>query len=74
MPWHVQYRKERVEHVGRYPIPEAAIEAACQLIDAGCDVHGIGTGPLTDSIDTQQIARIYAIWARAKPGISRIGS
>jgi len=74
MPWHVQYREVTVEHVGRYPTPQAAIEAACRLIDGGCDVYGIGTGPLTDSIERDQIDRIYALWARAKSGICRIGS
>jgi hypothetical protein len=43
-----------------------AIRAACRLIDHGYDVYGIGTGPLTDSIGKEQIARIYAMWARAK--------
>ena len=47
--------------------PEQAIEAACGLIDDGCDVYGIGTGPLTDSVGQVEIARIYAIWAKAKP-------
>src|SRR5580692_12625737 len=35
-------------------------------IDDGCDVYGIGTGPLADSIEREQIASIHAIWARAK--------
>jgi hypothetical protein len=48
------------------PSPERAIEAACRLIDDGCDVYGVGTGPLTDSIEKEQIARVYAMWARAK--------
>jgi hypothetical protein len=47
--------------------PEQAIETACRLLDGGCEVYGIGTGPLTDSIDKDQIARIYEIWARARP-------
>ena len=64
--WHVQYRNDAAEHVVRYPSPETAIEAACLLIDDGCDVYGIGTGPLTDSIGKDEIARIYAMWARAK--------
>src|SRR6202035_991719 len=46
--------------------PSQAIEAACRLIDDGCDVYGVGTGPLTDSINREQIARIYAMWAGAK--------
>jgi hypothetical protein len=66
MIWHVQYRKDTVEHIVRHPSTEEAIEAACRLIDDGCDVYGIGTGPLTDSIEKHEIARIYALWARAK--------
>jgi hypothetical protein len=65
MTWHVQYRVGAVDHVARYPGPELAIEAACHLIDDGCDVYGIGTGPLADSIGKGEIARIYALWARA---------
>ena len=53
-------------NIVRYPSPELAIEAACRLMDEGCYVYGIGTGPLTDSIDKDQIARIYAIWQREK--------
>jgi hypothetical protein len=64
--WHVQYRQNTVDHVVRHPSPEAAIEAACRLIDDGFDVYGIGTGPLSDSITREQIDRIYAMWARAK--------
>jgi hypothetical protein len=55
-----------MDHVERHPTPELAIEAACGLIDDGCDVYGIGTGPLTDSIARDEIDRIYDIWARAK--------
>jgi hypothetical protein len=66
MTWHVQYRRGAAEVVARYPSPELAIETACRLIDDGCDVYGIGTGPLADSIAKDQISRIYAIWARAK--------
>jgi hypothetical protein len=66
MEWHVQYRDGGANHLAMYPSPEAAIEAACLFIDDGHDVFGIGTGPLTDSIERKQIARIYALWARAK--------
>jgi hypothetical protein len=66
MMWHVQYRKGPASHIARHRSPEQAIEAACRLIDDGCDVYGVGTGRLTDSIDREQIARIYAMWARAK--------
>jgi hypothetical protein len=66
MTWHVQYRKGAASRVARHPSPERAIEAACRLIDDGCDVYGVGTGPLTDSIGREEIARIYAMWAREK--------
>jgi hypothetical protein len=66
MTWHVQYRRDATDHIVRYPSPERAIEAACRFIDDGCDVSSVGTGPLTDSIEKEQIARIYAMWARAK--------
>jgi len=74
MTWHVQYRKEGSEHIARAPSPEAAIEAACHLIDEGCDVFGVGTGPLTDSIARNEIARIYAIWAREKNPIGQFSN
>jgi len=72
MTWHVQYRNASGDHIERHPSPEQAIKAACRLIDDGCDVYGIGTGPLTDSIGKEQIARIYAMWARAKRPFGRI--
>jgi hypothetical protein len=65
--WHVQYRRDTIDHSATHSSPEAAIETACRLIDDGCDVYGIGTGPRTDSIGQREIARIYALWARAKP-------
>ncbi len=66
MIWHVQYWKDAVETIERHPSPERAIEAACRLIDDGFDVCGIGTGPLADSIGRDEIAKIYAMWERAK--------
>jgi hypothetical protein len=70
MKWGVQYRSEGVEHVLMHPTPEMAIEMACRLIDEGGDVFGIGIGigigPLTDSIDPDQILRIYDIWVQTK--------
>jgi hypothetical protein len=62
MEWHVQYRKDGAEHITMHPSPETAIEAACRLIDDGNDVYGIGTGPLTDYIGKDVIAKIYALW------------
>jgi hypothetical protein len=54
-----------MDHLAMFPSPETATENACRLIDEGHDVFGIGTGALTDSIEREQIARIYAIWTRA---------
>jgi hypothetical protein len=64
--WHVQYRRDTVECILRYHSPEDAIESACRLIDDGCDVYALGTGPVTDSIERDLIDRIYAMWARAR--------
>lgn len=67
MTWHVQYRQGTIEsHTVTHPSPEQAIEAACRLIDDGCDVYAIGTGQPGDSIGTSEIARIYALWLRAR--------
>jgi len=72
MTWFVQYQKSGTDHLIRANTPEEAIESACRLLDEGCDVLGIGTGPLTDSIAKDQIARIYEIWVRAKaPALRR---
>jgi hypothetical protein len=69
MNWHVQFvTAENAPAIERFPTPESAIEAACKLLDLGRDVFGIGTGPLSDSIDRLQIKRIYAIWKAARPG------
>jgi len=67
MAWFVQYEHAGTDHIVREKTPELAIETACRLIDDGCDVFGIGTGPLTDSIGKDQIARIYEMWTRARP-------
>lgn len=66
MTWHVQYRQDDTDYLVRFPTPEAAIAAACHLIDEDCDVYGIGTATLDDSITREEVARIYALWARAK--------
>ena len=62
MTWHVQFTSpDGIVEVRRFPDPERAIEAACLLLDDGSDVFGIGTGPLTDSIDRREIKRIYDV-------------
>jgi hypothetical protein len=72
MRWHVQYKAESGVSVLEFPSPERAIEAACSLLDNGLQVLGIGTGDLDDSIAEIEIARIYAIWGRAKKPFGRI--
>jgi hypothetical protein len=66
MVWHVQYRDGLTDYVEPHPSPERALDAACLLIDHGCDVYGIRTETFTEIIGRDEIARIYAIWARAK--------
>ena len=66
MIWHVQYRDNAIDYIASYPSAEQAIGGACLLVDHGCDVYGIGTGPLTDSIEKEHIARIHAMWDRAR--------
>jgi len=66
MPWRVQYNAETGKNVLAFPSPERAIEAACSLIDGGHQVLRIGIADPDDTISEIEIARIYAIWARAK--------
>ncbi len=35
-------------------------------MDDGVDVYGIGTGDLSDSVASAEIAKIYSLWSRAK--------
>jgi hypothetical protein len=67
MEWYVQYRRGSggLHRPAPNP-PSLAIAAACRLIDVGCDVYGIGTGPLADSIERDEIAQIYARSSRTK--------
>ena len=67
MTWFVQYKQVDSDHLVQTGTPEQAVETACRLLDDGCDVYGIGTGPLTDSIGKEQITRIYEMWDRTKP-------
>jgi hypothetical protein len=71
MTWHVQYQKEGIEHLARFPTPEESIESACRLIDEGCYVYAIGTGQLCTSIGRDEIARIYAFWTRERMPFGR---
>jgi DNA-binding LacI/PurR family transcriptional regulator len=66
MPGRVQYIDESGKSVLALQNPEGAIEAACSLIDRGHRVLCIGTADPDDTISEIEIARIYAIWARAK--------
>jgi hypothetical protein len=66
MEWYIQFRRDAVDHIDWHPTPEDAIDAACQLIDVGVDVFGLGTGPLTDAISRESINRLYQLWAREK--------
>ena len=72
MDWHVQYRDSVGDHLEMLSTPERAIEVACVLIAQGHDVYGIGIGtPHSESINREQIGRIYAMWARGRPPVMR---
>ncbi len=67
MTWRVQYSVKGADILARFPTPESAIEGACQFIDCGHEVTAIGIGANSDdSISSAEIARIYAILARAR--------
>jgi hypothetical protein len=73
--WHVQYMTAGGSAlVFHYTTPEAAIEAACRMVESGCDVFGIGTGPLADTIGRAEVLRIYAMWKLARPSDRRDSS
>jgi hypothetical protein len=65
MTWDIRYNRAGSDHLEAHPTAESAIEAACNLIDQGCDVYGIWTGQLTEAVDREQIIRIYSL--RIKP-------
>lgn len=64
MSWHIKYRTGTADFVDMFPSPELAIEAACGLMDAGCEVYGVGTESPADSIGREEIDRIYTIWQK----------
>jgi len=66
VPWYVQYRRDSTEHMDRYRTPEAAIEAACVLMDNNYEVYEIGMGPPPGAIDASEIVKIYQLWLRRK--------
>jgi hypothetical protein len=63
----VRYRRGSETLVIWRPCKETALEVACSLISQGFDVSGVGTGPLTHTIDKDEIARIYTLWERERP-------
>jgi transposase InsO family protein len=64
MTWHAQYRKDATDHIERHSSPSGRLKLPV-VIDNGHDVYGVGTGPLTDSVDRDQIARIRAEYLNA---------
>jgi hypothetical protein len=67
MTWDIRYDRDAEDHLESHPTAESAIEAACVLIDQGCEVHGIWTGHLTELIDREQIVRIYSLRIKPRP-------
>jgi hypothetical protein len=66
MQWIVQYKQSDTDQTVRAVTPEDAIRTACQLLDDGHEVCGIGTGSTTPIIERDEIARLYDLWVRAK--------
>jgi len=64
--WDVLFLDGKEERLARYENHALAIDAACELINKGYEVHGISRGPLAYPIGKQTITHIYAIWAREK--------
>ncbi len=64
--WDVLFLDGKEERLSRYENHALAIDAACELVDKGYEVHGIGRGPLAYPIGKHAITRIYAIWARER--------
>jgi hypothetical protein len=66
--WFVRYKAgPDGDQIERVETPEEAIERACRLLDDGHEVAGIGMGLAADPVETDQIARIYQMWKRARP-------
>ena len=58
MQWIVQYKQANTDKTARAVTPEDAIRTACQLLDDGEEVCGIGTGSLTHVIGKECRATI----------------
>jgi len=67
MTWDIRYTRGAEDYLESHPTAENAIEAACLLIDQGCDVYGIWTGQLAESVDREQIIRIYGLRIKPRP-------
>jgi hypothetical protein len=67
--WFVHCSRFGSASVDRMNAPEAAIEAACQMLDDGIEVLGIGEGDdLSNAIGKAQIARVCALRMGPKSG------
>jgi hypothetical protein len=65
--WFVRYSRPLAqEEIEEVETAEQAVEAACLLIDEGCQVIGIGWGSLTVTVGAREIAHLYEHWKRAK--------
>jgi hypothetical protein len=71
MQWVVQYKQAATDRTTQAVTPEDAIRTACQLLDDGFEVCGIGTGSLTHIIGKDEISRLYDLWVKAKPPYSK---
>lgn len=61
MEWRVDYRKDDETRCIALPDLPNALQAACRLLDQGCDVIRIAADEST-SLSANEIRKIYAIW------------
>jgi len=63
--WHVKCGPGHESHAG-FETQEAAVEAACRLMDSGYAIVGVGRGPGDGGLDREQLAVAYATWVRVR--------
>jgi len=54
------------DHVYWFNNCVSAIEAACDLLDDGCDVCSVGERSSGDTLSKGQIARVHTLWMKTK--------
>ena len=67
--WYVHYRTVKAEHVNHvfwFNNCVMAIDAACSLVNDGCDVFSVGERSKGDTLSKKQIARVHTLRVTTK--------